>query len=161
MKHITRRRADREVRLGTWRVIILHRAASRAIWGNALHKELTGRGYKIFMSTFHEVLHGMERNGLLKSRVVTEGPRREFRITAKGRRHLAELCQELTSAYEEVVRGNKPPAVRAPVRDRDAGEDGIANIVAVLQRGERERIRMRAALEQIHTVSADMLGVTI
>ncbi len=53
-------------------------------------------------------------------------------------------------------------AKRGPGRPRkiitNAGLDGIAGIVAAVQSGERERGKMRAALERIQSILADALG---
>ena len=156
MKHITRRRPDSEVRLGTWKVLILHRASSRPVSGGPLHQDLTRQGYRIFLSTLHQALLGMQRNGMLKSDDVGWGKRRQFHITKKGRQHLAALRRELSSAYDEVVRGIGPadsPRLQAPSTNASQGD-----IVAAVLRSEREREQLRAALERIQTVIAAALG---
>lgn len=48
----------------------------------------------------------------------------------------------------------RPRTVDAPT----ASPDGIAGIVSMVQHGERERSRMRAALERIQGILADVLG---
>jgi|SRR5712671_3336098 len=50
---------------------------------------------------------------------------------------------------------------RGPGRPRKVGNahlDGIAGIVAAVQSGERERSRLRVALERVQAVIADALG---
>ena len=51
--------------------------------------------------------------------------------------------------------GRPPKAKAAPVM---AGFDGIAGIVAAVQASERERARLRAALEKVQAVIADALS---
>ena len=58
--------------------------------------------------------------------------------------------------------GTRASGKRGPGRPRKvaapAGVDGIASIVAMVQSGERERGKMRAALERIQAVLADVLA---
>lgn len=51
--------------------------------------------------------------------------------------------------------GRPPKAKAAPAM---AKLDGIAGIVAAVQASERERARLRAALEKVQAVLADVLG---
>lgn len=162
MKHITRRRPDSHVRLGTWRALILHRAASGAVSGGRLHRDLTRQGHRIFASTVHATLLAMERNGMISRGDAADefGRRHEFRITKKGRDHLAALRRELTAAYDEVVRGHGPGA-SAPSRAASrAVPDVLAgvDIAALVQASERERAKLRVVLERIQTVVAGVLA---
>lgn len=63
--------------------------------------------------------------------------------------------------YNIKSKGGGAPAKRGPGRPRKAaaaGLDGIAGIVAMVQSGERERGKMRAELERIQVVIADVLA---
>ncbi|MBP8299442.1 MAG: hypothetical protein KA020_03695 [Planctomycetes bacterium] len=162
MKHITRRRPDREVRFGTWRLLILHRAAFQVVSGGQLLRQLTRQGHKIQTSTLHDTLHGMVRIGMLHRVEAAAGSRDHlhYRISRKGRDHLAALRQELIAAYDEVVRGIDPEPADLPFAAETAlssAPDELAGIVAAVQNNERERMRMRAALERIQAIIADAL----
>ena len=162
MKHITRRRPDSHVRLGTWRALILHRAASGAVSGNPLHRDLTRQGHRIFASTVHATLLAMERNGMISRGNAADevGRQHEFRITTKGREHLDALRQELTAAYDEVVRGRGPERSapsRAAARVVPVGLAGV-DIVAAVQASEQERAKLQSALERIRAVIAEALS---
>ena len=161
MKHITRRRADTEVRLGTWKVLILHRASLHPVSGSPLHQALTRQGHKIFPSTLHQALLGMQRNGLIRLQSRAARGRRDYGITQKGRQHLAALRKELSSAYDEVVRGVDPEhAARsgpASVATPGAHLGGLDDILTAVRNSERQRVAIRSALEQIQGIVADAL----
>ena len=102
--------ADREIRLGIWKIHILHHAAAREVWGRWLLDELAEHGHKLSPGTLYPALLRMERNGWLAR---TGDPpharaRQTFRITAEGRRLLAGLRREVNELYEEVVLGREP-----------------------------------------------------
>jgi PadR family transcriptional regulator PadR len=97
--------ADREIRLGIWKIHILHHADSREIWGTWLLEELAEHGHVLSPGTLYPALARMERNGWLRR---TGGApharaRQAFRITPAGKRLLEELRREVTELYEEVV----------------------------------------------------------
>jgi DNA-binding PadR family transcriptional regulator len=115
--------ADREIRLGIWKIHILHHAASREVWGRWLLEELGRHGHHLSPGTLYPALLRMESNGWLER--TGEAPharaRRTFRITAEGRRLLEGLRREVTELYEEVVLGREPdhrPAQRSTVGRR-------------------------------------------
>ncbi|MFY9340921.1 MAG: hypothetical protein WAT39_00435 [Planctomycetota bacterium] len=64
--------------------------------------------------------------------------------------------------YNVKARAGGGGATRGPGRPRKsavpAGLDGLRGIVEVLQNGERERARLRAALEKVQAVLADALA---
>jgi DNA-binding PadR family transcriptional regulator len=99
--------ADREIRLGIWKIHILHHAASRAVWGKWLLDELAEHGHELSPGTLYPALLRMETNGWLER--TGEAPharaRQQFRITREGRRLLAQLRLEVSELYEEVVLG--------------------------------------------------------
>lgn len=101
--------ADREIRLGIWKIHILHHAASREVWGTWLLEELAEHGHALSPGTLYPALGRMERNGWLQR--VGDAPhlraRQAFRITAEGRRLLGLLRRELSELYEEVVLGHE------------------------------------------------------
>ena len=106
--------ADREIRLGIWKIHVLHHAAAREVWGTWLLEELAEHGHALSPGTLYPALARMERNGWLRrsSSAAHARARQTFRITPAGRRLLKELRREVTELYEEVV------------LDPDKGHDG-------------------------------------
>jgi DNA-binding PadR family transcriptional regulator len=99
--------ADREIRLGIWKIHILHHAAQREVWGKWLLHELAEHGHELSPGTLYPALLRMEANGWLKRVRRARYPRARqcFRITAEGRRLLSALRRELTELYREVALG--------------------------------------------------------
>lgn len=102
--------ADREIRLGIWKIHILHHAASRAIWGRWLLEELAEHGHALSPGTLYPALARMEKNGWLRRSggAAHARARQSFRITPDGRRLLGSLRREVTELYEEIVLGREP-----------------------------------------------------
>src|SRR5262245_31955475 len=107
--------ADREIRVGIWKIHILHHAASRDVWGRWLLQELTEHGHDLSPGTLYPALLRMEANGWLRR--TGDAPharaRQTFRITREGRRLLEALRREVTELYEEVVLGRDRAIKRA------------------------------------------------
>jgi PadR family transcriptional regulator PadR len=107
--------ADREIRLGIWKIHILHHAASRAVWGRWLLDELAEHGHELSPGTLYPALLRMEANGWLER--TGDAPhtraRQTFRITREGQRLLEGLRREVTELYQEVVLGREPDHPRA------------------------------------------------
>ena len=99
--------ADREIRLGIWKIHILHHAAERQVWGSWLLVELAEHGHMLSPGTLYPALARMERNGWLRrvGKAAHARARQSFRITPEGRRLLAVLRREVTELYDEVVLG--------------------------------------------------------
>jgi DNA-binding PadR family transcriptional regulator len=99
--------ADREIRLGIWKIHILHHADAREVWGKWLLEELAEHGHELSPGTLYPALLRMERNGwLVRSGEASHArARRTFRITREGRRLLVGLRREVAELYEEVVLG--------------------------------------------------------
>lgn len=111
--------ADREIRLAFWKIHILHHAESQAVYGLWIMEELAEHGHRLSPGTIYPILARMERNGWLRS--VSEGgkTRRNYRITAAGRRLLAELREQITELHKEVVLEQVPSqASRKPRKTR-------------------------------------------
>lgn len=106
--------ADREIRLGIWKIHILHHAARREVWGTWLLEELARHGHVLSPGTLYPALARMQRNGWIAR--TGEAPharaRQAYRITPEGRRLLRALRRELTELYQEVA---SEPARRARV----------------------------------------------
>jgi PadR family transcriptional regulator len=106
---------QRELFFGLIRIHVLVHASHEPIFGLAMMEELAHHGYRIGPGTLYPLLHGLERNGLLKSASKNVGGRRRrvYRITPAGKRALDrarekvdELHQEL---HEEQPRRISPP----------------------------------------------------
>lgn len=97
--------ADREIRLGIWKIHILHHAAEREVWGLWLLEELAEHGHRLSPGTLYPALARMERNGWLARRKPGGHPRARqlYRITPAGRRLLAALRAEIAELHDEVV----------------------------------------------------------
>jgi DNA-binding PadR family transcriptional regulator len=97
--------ADREIRLGIWKIHILHHAAIRDVWGKWLMEELAEHGHRLSPGTLYPALARMEANGWLRrmGKARHARARQMFRITPEGRRLLAALRSDVTELYREVV----------------------------------------------------------
>ena len=118
--------ADREIRLGIWKIHILHHAAAREVWGQWLLEELAEHGHRLSPGTLYPALARMERNRWLARTGSTPHPRarQAFRITREGRRLLARLRREVTELYQEVVLGREPVHRSETARPRAARRRG-------------------------------------
>jgi len=118
--------ADREIRLGIWKIHILHHAATREVWGTWLLEELAAHGHVLSPGTLYPALARMERNGWLRrtGRAAHVRARRTFRITSAGRRLLAVLRDEVTELYEEIVLGMEPEHGEAALRSSERRPPG-------------------------------------
>lgn len=114
--------ADREIRLGIWKIHILHHAEAREVWGLWLLEELAEHGHQLSPGTLYPALLRMERNGWLRrtGRALHTRARQTFRITRAGSRLLRELRREVAELYEEVVvdAAKSQPALRTQRRKR-------------------------------------------
>lgn len=110
--------ADREIRLGIWKIHILHHAAARPVWGTWLLEELGEHGHQLSPGTLYPALLRMERNGWLVRDKPADHPRGRqcFRISAEGRRLLSRLRHDVSELYREVVLAE--PKARAVVARR-------------------------------------------
>ena len=97
--------ADREIRLGMWKIHVLHHAEARDVWGAWLLEELAEHGHHLSPGTLYPALLRMERNGWLRRNGTAPHARarQTFRTTAAGKRLLRELRREVAELYDEVV----------------------------------------------------------
>lgn len=98
---------SREILLAFWKIHILHHAAHQGVYGQWMIEELRRHHYEISPGTLYPMLSRMERLGWLRSREsVGQGKghaRREYRLTAQGRKVLKKLREQVTELYREVV----------------------------------------------------------
>jgi DNA-binding PadR family transcriptional regulator len=105
--------ADREIRLALWKLHILHHASQRAVYGLWLLEELGEHGHHLSPGTLYPILERMERNGWLQAASRPRAnARKNYRITAAGRRLLALLRAEVDELHRELVLGIEPPRER-------------------------------------------------
>ena len=105
---------DREIRLGLWKIHILHHAASREIWGAWLLEELAAHGHRLSPGTLYPALARMEESGWIRRTGDAGHPRarRCFRITPAGRKLLAQLRDDVRELHAEIVLGKDPGSTR-------------------------------------------------
>lgn len=101
---------ERDILSGLIRLHILHHAAHEPIFGAGIIEELGRHGYKLSPGTLYPLLHGLEKNGYLRSdtELVKGRQRRPYVITEEGEAALAlgktkvwELFREL---FEDELR---------------------------------------------------------
>ena len=97
----------RDVFLAFVRVHLLHHAAAERIYGLEMIEELRRHGYDIGPGTLYPILHGLEENGYLRSeQEIANGKiRKYYRITAAGRKLLAQLKEKIGELVKEVLEG--------------------------------------------------------
>jgi DNA-binding PadR family transcriptional regulator len=70
----------------------------------AMREELARHGHRIGPGTLYPLLHGLERNGLLKSENENVGGRRRrvYRITAAGEEALSVAREKVDELHDEL-----------------------------------------------------------
>jgi len=101
---------DREFRLTFWKLHILHHAARRPVYGLWLLEELAAHGHRLSPGTLYPLLARMEAHGWLRASAPRSGPkaRRDYRITAEGRKLLDRLRSEVDELHRELVLSEEP-----------------------------------------------------
>lgn len=97
---------NREILLSFWKVHILHHAAKEPLHGHWMLNELRHHGYEISPGTLYPLLQRMERLGWLKSETDPHGgkrTRKDYRLTAEGRKVLALVREQVRELFDEVV----------------------------------------------------------
>jgi DNA-binding PadR family transcriptional regulator len=95
----------REILLSFWKVHILHHAAEEPVVGQWMLEELRRHGYEVSPGTLYPVLKRLEARRWLRCRVDPAGgkrARREYFLTARGRRALEVVRGYLAELQEEV-----------------------------------------------------------
>jgi len=98
--------ATREFLLAFWKVHILHHASESAIHGQWIITELRRHGYEISPGTLYPLLNRMAGYGWLSCRKNAGGARarKDYRLTAAGRKVLALVREQVEELYKEVVK---------------------------------------------------------
>jgi PadR family transcriptional regulator len=92
---------DRNLYTGLIRLHILHHAAEGPVFGQAMIDELGRHGYRLSAGTLYPILHGMERQGYLRSQQTLNGGR-VYRATAAGRKALVTARQRVQELFGEM-----------------------------------------------------------
>lgn len=94
----------RDFFLGFIRLHILYHASQDAIFGLDMIRELTTHGYELSPGTLYPILHGMERDGFLRSeKQLVEGKiRKNYYITKEGKKALAEALMKVRELVDEI-----------------------------------------------------------
>lgn len=96
--------ADREFRLTFWKLHVLHHAAEGPVYGLWMLQELASHGHEVSPGTLYPLLARMEAHGWLRADpTATSKARKNYRITASGRRLLHTLRREIAELHRELV----------------------------------------------------------
>jgi len=95
---------QRDLFSGLIRIHVLAHAAHEPIFGLAMMEELQHHGYRIGPGTLYPLLHGLERNGLLRSTIKTIAGRQKrfYTLTAAGKRALAGAQVKVDELHHEL-----------------------------------------------------------
>lgn len=95
---------DRNLYTGLIRLHILHHAAEGPVYGQAMIDELGRHGYRLSAGTLYPILHGMERQGYLRSGLTLKGgrSRRVYRATPAGRKALVTARTRVQELFGEM-----------------------------------------------------------
>lgn len=90
---------------GLIRLHVLHHAVKEPVYGNWMMEELARHGYRVGAGTLYPLLHGMERDGYLVSRIRQDNgrTRRLYRATPKGRDALRESKTKIRELFKELI----------------------------------------------------------
>jgi DNA-binding PadR family transcriptional regulator len=116
--------AERDLLSGLIRLHILHHAANEPIFGLGIIEELGRHGYKLSAGTLYPILHSLEENGYLVSKVelVDGRQRRLYVITSADNEMLALAKTKVWELFRELFedelqfRAAKHADARNPVR---------------------------------------------
>ena len=92
---------------GFVRLHILYHSARQPICGVEMIEELRRHGYELSPGTLYPILHQLERSGYIgcRTRVVAGRRRKDYRITASGRKLLREGQTKLRELTGELLEG--------------------------------------------------------
>ena len=102
---------NRDLIGGFVRLHVLHHANSGPIFGIGVIEKLSFHGYVLSPGTLYPILHGLERDGFLRSRtdVVGKKRRRVYEITAEGQKTLILSKARLWELFKEVFQDELSP----------------------------------------------------
>jgi DNA-binding PadR family transcriptional regulator len=90
---------------GFIRLHILYHAEKQAICGVEMIEELKHHGYDLSPGTLYPILHSLEEAGYIacEEQVVSGKRRKNYRITKRGQKLLADAKSKLRELFSEVV----------------------------------------------------------
>lgn len=90
---------------GFIRLHILYHAEKEAICGVEMIEELKHHGYELSPGTLYPILHSLEESGYItcEEEVVAGKRRKNYRITKRGQKLLADAKNKLRELFSEVV----------------------------------------------------------
>jgi len=97
----------RDLFLGFIKLHVLHHAAREPVYGLWLIEELSQHGYCLSPGTLYPILHGLERDGFLRSekRVIGGKFRKYYLVTEAGQEALAEALSKVRELMDEIGAG--------------------------------------------------------
>jgi DNA-binding PadR family transcriptional regulator len=100
---------EREVLLSFLKIHVWHHSSEEPLHGQWMVIELRQHGHEISPGTLYPILQRMERLGWLKGKTSPRRgrARKDYRLTAQGRKVIAVLRERITELYDEVVRGGE------------------------------------------------------
>jgi PadR family transcriptional regulator, regulatory protein PadR len=95
---------DRDFLRGFVKIYTLWRAGQQEVYGSQIAEEMKPLGFELSPGTLYPALHGLlrERDVTVRERIVDGKRRKCYRVTAKGRRELAELQDRLAVLMRKV-----------------------------------------------------------
>lgn len=102
---------NRDVMSGFIRLHALHQASVGPIFGIGIIDKLAFHGYVLSPGTLYPILHGLEKDGLLRSyiEVVVKKRRRIYTITREGQKTLVLSKVRLWELFKEVFEAELSP----------------------------------------------------
>jgi DNA-binding PadR family transcriptional regulator len=108
---------------GFVRLHILYHAAKEPICGIEMIEELGRHGYKLSPGTLYPILHDLDQDGYVSCKEETvDGKRRKnYRITAKGRKLMIDAQEKLRELFSELVEDRDKKSAASPQVARTKG----------------------------------------
>ena len=124
--------SSRDLMAGFVRLHVLNHANARSIFGIGIIERLAFHGYVLSPGTLYPILHGLERDGFLRSRNEVAGnrKRRIYEITETGRRVLILSKVRLWALFKEVFEHELEPGHGWTRRAGPAGCSGEGNFAS-------------------------------
>jgi DNA-binding PadR family transcriptional regulator len=97
---------QRDLSLALIRIQVLHQAVREPVFGLGIMENLGRHGYKLSAGTVYPILHGMEKDGLLRSRQdqIRSHFRRVYRATPQGRKVLEAAKMTVQELLGELLK---------------------------------------------------------
>jgi DNA-binding PadR family transcriptional regulator len=112
---------EREILLSFWKVHILHHAGEEPIHGQWIITELRRHGYEISPGTLYPLLGRLVRRGWLNCKSGKRSgkrARKDYRLTAKGKKVLSLIREQIRELYDEVVVESENGASKHPKENK-------------------------------------------